>query len=684
MLTQAAAAGKQLNVRRLAFLAALFAVYFAAGKLGLGFAAINSSASAVWPPTGIALAAFLLFGRGVWPAIFAGAFFVNLTTAGTILTSLGVAIGNTLEGVVGAYLVHRFAGGRGAFWRAQGIFKFAVLAGLGSTMISATIGVTALALGGFASWTAFGQVWMTWWLGDVAGAITITPLVVLWYTTPLITWDRPKRLEAAALFTVVFAVGAMVFAGPILSNYPLAFLCLPTLAWAAFRFSQREVATAVVMLSLMATAATELGVGPFVMATRNESLLVVQAFMGTIALLTLPMAALVAEQSRTRAIERAARYDAEGANRAKDVFLAMLSHELRNPLAAIASALTVIRMQEASNPRTISALDVVDRQARHLSRLVDDLLDVSRINSGKIALQKERVEMTVAIGRAVEAARPLIAARGHTFDMSLPDDAVWVDGDITRLAQVFSNILNNAAKFTPEDGRIRLSLEKVRGTAVVRVRDTGFGIPAAMLPRIFEPFTQGEDQRIDRGLGGLGLGLTLARRLVELHGGRIEAKSDGPGRGSEFVVSLPLSAAQPAIARMRGHATEQLHPRSPAARRVLLVDDNVEYAESTAELLRVRGNDVRIAHDGPTAVAIASEYQPQIALLDIGLPGMNGYEVAKRLRRLSGIQRIALVAISGYGQDDDRRRSREAGFDDHLVKPVSFDVLEQRLAKLQG
>ena len=677
-----AAAGRQILGRRPTFLAALAAVYFAAGKLGLAFAAINSSASAVWPPTGIALAAFLLFGRRVWPAIFVGAFFVNLTTAGTVLTSLGVAAGNTLEGIVGAYLVHRFAGGRGAFWRPQNIFRFTVLAGLVSTMVSATIGVLSLSLGGFAQWNNFGQVWMTWWLGDAAGAITIAPLVILWYTTPVITWDRAKRIEAIALFTAVLALGIVVFAGPVVSKYPLAFLCVPALVWAAFRFGQREVATAVVMLSFIATAATELGAGPFVMATRNESLLVIQAFMGTIALVTLPMAALVAEQSRTRNIERAARHDAEGANRAKDVFLAMLSHELRNPLAAIASAITVIRMQEVSNPRTISALDVVDRQSKHLSRLVDDLLDVSRINSGKIALQKECVEMTVAISRAAEAVRPLIAARGHTFDIVLPDDAVWVDGDITRLAQIFSNILNNAAKYTPEDGRIRLSLEKVRGYAVVRVRDTGFGIPAAMLPRVFEPFTQG-DQKMERSNGGLGLGLTLARRLVELHGGRIEAKSDGPGRGSEFIVSLPLSAAQPAIARARGHATEQLRPRADV-RRVLLVDDNVEYAESTAELLRVRGNDVRIAHDGPTAVAIASEYRPQVALLDIGLPGMNGYEVAKRLRSLSSIGRISLVAISGYGQDDDRRRSREAGFDDHLVKPVPFDVLEQRLAKLQA
>lgn len=677
-----AAAGRQLIGRRPSFLAALAAVYFAAGKLGLAFAAINSSASAVWPPTGIALAAFLLFGRRVWPAIFVGAFFVNLTTAGTVLTSLGVAAGNTLEGIVGAYLVHRFAGGRGAFWRPQNIFRFSVLAGFVATTISATIGVLSLSLGGFAQWDNFGQVWLTWWLGDAAGAITIAPLVILWYTSPVITWDRPKRIEAVALFTSVLAIGLIVFAGPVVSRYPLAFLCAPALVWAAFRFGQREVATAVVMLSLIATAATELGAGPFVMATRNESLLVIQAFMGTITLVTLPMAALVAEQSRTRNIERAARHDAEGANRAKDVFLAMLSHELRNPLAAIASAIAVIRMQEASNPRTISALDVVDRQAKHLSRLVDDLLDVSRINSGKIALQKECVEMTVAISRAAEAVRPLIATRGHTFDIVLPDEAVWVDGDITRLAQIFSNILNNAAKYTPEDGRIQLSLEKLRGHAVVRVRDTGFGIPAAMLPRVFEPFTQG-DQRMDRANGGLGLGLTLARRLVELHGGRIEARSDGPGRGSEFTVSLPLSAAQPAIARARGHATEQLRPRADV-RRVLLVDDNVEYAESTAELLRVRGNDVRIAHDGPTAVAIASEYRPQIALLDIGLPGMNGYEVAKRLRSLSSIDRISLVAISGYGQDDDRRRSREAGFDDHLVKPVPFEVLEQRLARLQA
>lgn len=681
MSNRAAAGGRQFTLRRLSFLTALTAVYFGAGKLGLSFAAVNSSASAVWPPTGIALAALLLFGYRVWPAIFIGAFFVNLTTAGTVLTSLGIAAGNTLEGVAGAYLVNRYAGGRGAFWRAQNIFRFATLAGLVATTISATVGVTSLALGGFATWPQFGSVWLTWWLGDVVGAITIAPLVMLWYTEPLITWDRDRALEAGALFVSALTLGVMVFVGPVVSNYPLAFLCLPVLAWAAFRFGQREVATAVAMLSLLATWATELGAGPFVMATRNESLLVVQMFMGTIALVTLPMAALVAEQSRTRTIERAARHDAEGANRAKDVFLAMLSHELRNPLAAIASALNIVRLAKPTDDRTPGAVDIIDRQAKHLSRLVDDLLDVSRINSGKITLQKERVEMTVPLGRAVEGVRPLLSARGHAFEIELPEEAVWVDGDITRVAQIFSNILNNAAKYTPEGGRVVLALEKERGNAIVRIRDSGVGIPASLLPRIFEPFTQGE-QAIERAEGGLGLGLTLARRLVELHGGRIEAQSGGTGRGSEFTVYLPLSAAQPAIARTRGHATERMHPRAEV-RRVLLVDDNVEYAESTAELLRTRGNDVRIAHDGPTAVAIASVYRPQVALLDIGLPGMNGYEVAKRLRGLTEIQRISLVAISGYGQDDDRRRSREAGFDDHLVKPVPFDVLEQRLAKLQ-
>jgi integral membrane sensor domain MASE1 len=370
-----------------------------AGNLGLHFAFVHASASAVWPPTGIALAALLLFGVRVWPAIFVGAFLVNVSIAGAIASSTVIAAGNTLEAVAGAWLVQRYAGGAGAFDRTQSL-RFIVLAGLISTAISATIGATSLAITGEAAWSAYGGIWLTWWLGDAAGALIVAPLLVLWATRPIIGPLRERPFEGLLLVSVVAATGALVFALPGLNQYPLPFLCIPPLIWAAFRFGQREVATSVAVLSTIATWATVRDTGPFVMDSDNESLLVLQTFMGTIAALTMPVAALVwerkaIEQERSRLLQReqAARAEAEAANRAKDEFIAMLSHELRNPLSAIAVAGQVLQMAPAQPGFADRAVDIINRQARLLSRLIDDLLDVARVTSGKVVLVSETVNL---------------------------------------------------------------------------------------------------------------------------------------------------------------------------------------------------------------------------------------------------------------------------------------------------
>ncbi len=359
------------------------------------------------------------------------------------------------------------------------------------------------------------------------------------------------------------------------------------------------------------------------------------------------------------------------ADRRKDEFLAMLGHELRNPLAPIRTAVQLLKLRDGGGPEAARARDVIERQAEHLSRLVDDLLEVSRITSGKIRLKRAQVELGPLMTRAVETCRPMIDARRHELTLTLPDRSVRVEGDAVRLAQVLSNLLNNAAKYTPEGGRIWLSLRQEGDAARVLVKDSGPGIPPDMLERVFELFTQ-VDRSLDRSQGGLGIGLTLARRLVEMHGGTLRALPHPAGDGAELEVRLP---ALPDVAP-NGDVTQ---PAKPEVRRrdVLVVDDNVDAAETLAELLTLLGHTARAVHDGPAALEAARSAVPEVVLLDIGLPGMDGFEVARRLR--AAHPGVVLVALTGYGQDDDVRQCREAGFDHHRVKPVDVSAIEALL-----
>ncbi len=392
------------------------------------------------------------------------------------------------------------------------------------------------------------------------------------------------------------------------------------------------------------------------------------------------MHAVLEERVRERTAELERLYkEVKDADQRKDEFLAMLAHELRNPLAPIRNALHIIGMRgKERREGTRQAWDIIDRQVEHMSRLVDDLLDVSRITRGKINLQKEPLDVATIVARAVEGSRPLIDARKHTLEVAMPADTGRVEGDPIRLAQVLWNLLNNAAKYTPEGGRIAVNVAKGQGEVAIRVRDTGMGIPADVLPTVFDLFAQGE-RTLDRAEGGLGIGLTLVRQLTEMHDGTVQAFSEGPGRGSEFVVRLPLLPDDAAVPDS-GEPIHAVEPRtSSASRRILVVDDNRDSAESLATLLRLIGNEVRTAHDGRQALEVAAEYQPDMVLLDIGLPVLNGYEVARRLRADPVYGRAVLVALTGYGSEEDRHRSQSSGFDHHMVKPVDFDALQALL-----
>lgn len=370
------------------------------------------------------------------------------------------------------------------------------------------------------------------------------------------------------------------------------------------------------------------------------------------------------------------------ADRRKDEFLATLAHELRNPLAPIRNSLSVLRLA-GTGPGAERVYEMMERQVDQMVRLVDDLLEVSRIRRGKVALRRERVELGVVLRAAIETSRPAIETARHRLEVALPDEPLPLDADPVRLAQVFANLLNNAAKFTEEGGRIALRAERDGDTVVVSVRDDGVGIPVDQLEEVFDAFRQ-VDGSLARARGGLGIGLTLVRRLVELHGGRVEARSEGPGTGSEFRVTLPLATGD-ARAAAEEEAPAPGSERSAAPRRVLVVDDNPDAAESLEMLLRVLGAETRVAGDGEAALAAVRDFHPSIVLLDLGMPGMDGYEVARRIReRPDELGRPLLIALTGWGQPEDRRRTREAGFDDHLVKPVDLGVLKSLLAVVDG
>ena len=364
-------------------------------------------------------------------------------------------------------------------------------------------------------------------------------------------------------------------------------------------------------------------------------------------------------------------------DRRKNEFLAILAHELRNPLAPIRNALQIMRLMGANREAVSSEMEMMERQVGQMVRLVDDLLDVSRINRGKIELRKDQIELASVVRHAVEACRPAMESATHDLSITLPTRPVYLNADPARLAQVVGNLLNNACKFTDEGGRIWLTVEQEGKQAVIRVRDNGIGIAADQLPRIFEMFMQ-VDTSLERSVSGLGIGLTLAKNLVEMHDGTLEVHSAGAGQGSEFVVRLPIMVETP---KPPPEPTVSAPPTT-TARRILVVDDNRVSADSLARLLQLTGNKTHTAYDGLEAVEAATTFRPDVVLLDIGLPKLNGYDVARKIRKEPWGKKMVLVALTGWSQDEDRQKSREAGFNGHMVKPIDHAELMKLLASL--
>jgi PAS domain S-box-containing protein len=791
----------------------LAALYFLVAKLSLLAAIPPGYATSVWPPSGIALAAILLYGTRLWPGIWIGAALVNLTVQSSVVAALMIGTGNVIEAVAGAALIKNQMGVPRHFQRGEDVFKFVVLAAAAST-IAATIGTVAVATVAGLPAEGIATAWWTWWQGDTTGMVVVAPLILAWTIAPAVPWTARRKREVAVFGFIVLLVGYVAFgtslASPLFSPL-LLLLTLPLVIWAALRFDQREVVVTIAVLCAMAVGFTVAGRGPLASGSVDASLLQLLVFISAVAMTGLSIGAVVNERRRAMealresrdelerrvyqqtwelrqneetfrllvegiqdyaifmldpdgkivswnkgaqsiygyaageivgqtvscfyspdAIERkqaqqllalakaqgrcedegwrarkdgtrfwanvvlTALYDHAGGfrgfakvtrdmtepkriesleqrERQTNEFLAMLGHELRNPLAPIRNALSLMGMQAADEATREWSRNVIDRQVRQLTRIVDDLLDVARITSGKIELRKEHVELNAAVLRALESCRPFAEARRQILEVETSKEHVLVDGDLIRLSQIVLNLLNNAIKYTPDGETIAVSVARDGDWAVLRVRDTGIGIPAELLPKVFDLFVQGE-RSLARTEGGLGIGLTIVRKLVALHGGTVSVRSDGPGKGSEFVVLLPaLSDAQTV-----GESGATWQPgNARIRRRVLIVDDDRDLAETAAVLLKASGHEVRIAHDGASALAIAAEYRPDVVLLDIGLPGMNGYDVARHLRASEQRHPMMLVALTGYGHDVDRQRAREAGFDQHVVKPLEPATLER-------
>jgi PAS domain S-box-containing protein len=952
--------------------------YFAAARLGLTMAFVAEQVSPVWPPTGIALAAVLLLGYRVGPGIWLGAFAANLGAHEPLGTAAGIALGNTLEALVGAWLLRRVVGFRPALDRLRDVLGLLGLAGLGATTISATVGVASLCLGGVQPWSRYGELWWIWWLGDAIGVVVVTPVLLTWARAPWRRWGTAPRLGAAGLLAAVVVVCATVFAGRLgreISEYPLQYVVFPFVIWAALGVGQAGTSAVTCIAAAIAIWGSINGLGPFARANPHESLVLLQLFLAVVASTGLVLAAVIHERraaedrratdlAATRALagaasldeaapriiraicesldwdfgalwtvdrdarvlrclvtwhrasepvarfdaatrgrtvergvglpgrvwasgapawipdaaadanfprapaaaaaglhgafgfpivldddtfgvmeffsrelqrpdpallesmraigsqigffidrrraegavrasearktaivnaaldaivlmdhegritefnpgaerifghrradvigrgladlviparlrdehrrglarhlatgegpmigqrietialradgtefpvelaisvvlaegrpvytgyvrdigerkraedereellarERQARAQAEAANRAKDQFLAMLGHELRNPLGAIASAASVLNLTDR-DPRTAQPRQIIARQVGHLARLVDDLLDVARLTSGRVELRWQAVDL----GKLVDecAAAVLARARGSGPRFSVSTVPAVVDADPVRLEQVATNLLDNAVKYTPPTGQITVTVTTEDDRGVLRVRDTGVGIAPELLPRVFDLFVQA-DRSLDRSKGGLGLGLTLVQRLVSLHGGRVSAHSEGAGRGSEFVVELPLRQAPAEPRSAEG-------PAAVGRRRILIVEDHEDARESLRLLLAEDGHEVAVARDGQDGLDQLRRWRPEIALVDIGLPGLDGYGLAAAARSDPEIRDLFLVAVTGYGQPEDRRLALDAGFDEHIVKPVTPEALLRVLTRV--
>jgi signal transduction histidine kinase/CheY-like chemotaxis protein len=627
-------------------------LYVACAKLGLALAISTHQVTAVWPPTGFAIAAVLRLGRRSAVGIFLGALLANATADEPFAVATGIAMGNTLEAIFAVTFLRHFEFDA-ALASVRDVLLLVAAIAL-SPIVAASVGVASLGAGGVHPLSALPGLWWIWWTGDAMGGLIVTPFLLV--VGPVLQPARGRRVRGPAPH-VEGIIGLVLLAAVCATSFIVLrqvhateYVVFPFMIWAAFRFGPLGTATVAVLSNAIAIWGTHLGRGPFAGAGPEQGLVLLQVFMAVVVTTGLLLGAVAAQNQQAQ--ER------------KDEFLAMLGHELRNPLAPIVHAVELLGRRDPQVAE--QAREIIRRQAAHLTRLVDDLLDVSRITRGAIQLERRAVKLEEVVTAAADTWRHLAAQKHQRLSVEVAPRAIWIDVDPMRFTQVIANLLHNAIKFTPPEGSISVVAEAENGVAVVRVRDSGEGMDSELLDHAFDLFVQGPPA-LDRPRGGLGLGLTLVRRLAALHGGTVEARSDGIGEGSEFTIRVPMVAA-PAIVEAATRAPEP----ERVARRVLIVEDHADTRQMLMLLVERDGHVVRGAADGLQAIEEAKEFAPEIVLLDIGLPGLDGYAVARELRALS--PDVRLIALTGYGALE-----QEAPFDEHLLKPVEPAKLRELL-----
>ena len=652
---------------------------YAGALLGTALTLPAVGAALLFAPYAVLCTALVLSPPRRWwiylLASSAGNFIPHVTHEVDVTFVIGAEVANYARAVVAA------AGIRWVHARGRGEHDLRGMAGF--LLFAAGLGPAAGALLGAADVTLHGRTddywlaWQEWFLSNVVTAVTLIPLLlaaVEQVRTPRAT-SPARALELSALLVGLITVGGAVFAVSAPDVHTVLvrmYWPMPFLLWMAVRFNPAGTSGALLIVVALSALGALYGKGPFTTGAPAENLLDLQLFLIALSVPLLLLSALVRETKQLEAQREIARVLREN-DRKKDQFLALLGHELRNPLAPLRMTVELLRHRQASDPDTARAHALIARQVEHMARLVDDLLDVSRITRGTVELRLEDVDLRDVIATALEPAAPLVAARKHEVVVDRPDDPVWVRGDPTRLAQMVGNLVHNAAKYTPPGGRIEVRLRRDGANAVLAVRDSGIGIPPDSLERIFELFEQAPSGELGRG--GLGIGLTLVRHLARLHGGTAEARSEGIGRGSELVLTIPACATAPAP------AADAPADDGAGDRRldVVVVDDNLDAADTMAQLLGRWGHAVRTVHDGDAALEAIRTLAPDVVLLDLDLPKVDGFEVARRLRRSPDTARVLLVAVSGFGQPQHVERTREAGIDHHLVKPVDVATLRELL-----
>ena len=661
---------------RLLLISIVTLVYFTVGKFGLMLASLHASASPVWPCAGIALGAILVLGYRVWPAILIGAFLVNVTNAGDLGTSLAIATGNMLEALAGGWLVIRFARGKNFCGRPLDVFKFALVAAT-STIISPSFGVTSLALSGLADWTHYGAIWLTWWLGDATGDLVFTPLVVLWSAELRRRWSRKEATEVGVLLLLLVLLSSVVFGGWLeisSRNYPITFICGPIVIWTAFRFSPRETAVGIFILSVIAVWGTLRGFGPFVRETENESLIALQLWIAVLTITAMALSAGMAERRRIEEELQQQKSIVEAANRTKDHFLAMLSHELRTPLTPVISALEALEIEPTQTEETKASMAMIRRNIELETQLIDDLLDFTRITRDKMQLRFVPIDAHQAVSNVLEICRAEARSKRLDVHLNLRAKSCYVTADAAKFQQIVWNLLKNAIKFTPEEGDITISSDNPSETVfTVSVRDTGIGMEPEVMQRIFDPFEQG-NRSFEHRFGGLGLGLAISKSLAQAHGGTLTAQSDGSNRGSTFTLTMQALAQGEAASVASKAVTDSA--RQPL--KILLVDDHHDTCAALEKLLARRGHLVAAAHDVRSAMEAAISNKFDLLISDIALPDGTGMDLMMQLRAIANVPGIAM---SGFGNNGDIERSLQAGFSEHLTKPIKFEKLNAAIER---